>query len=454
MAGPSDVRRRGDDHEHQGPRDERGVPLGMLSVQQDDAMPIVADAPAPPGTGGGLRALLRENLFKDARNSLMTVVFGGIIVYLAVRAMGFVLFNRKVMPDGTVRSGWEVISDGPLLVYMVGNRFSQTGVSLTEVWISVWLVALAFGLAMGIGARADAPPMRLRTRLGITVPPFLGIAAILSQTRTILPTVLTVVAVALIPGGRELAVRLPDVLRRRSGVLLFGLMLVAFLVMTGFEPSNVNEFGGLLLTMTVSFAGILLSFPIGVLMALARRSSFPLIRPIAVTYIELIRGVPLISLLFIGEFALRFLFPPGTAVPGSIPRAIIMVTLFSGAYVAEVVRGGLQSVPAGQTEAGQAIGLSPLLITGRIVLPQALRNSIPALIGQFISLLKDTSLLIIIGLRDLLGVTDPVLATSRFVNQGFTAEAFVFVGFVFWVICFSMSRASQRLETRLGVGVR
>jgi len=235
---------------------------------------------------------------------------------------------------------------------------------------------------------------------------------------------------------------------------MLGLVVLSFGLITGFDPGNIDLFGGLLLTLVVAIAGVGLSFPIGVVMALARRSSFPLIRPIAVVYIELIRGVPLISLLFMGQFAIGFLFPPGAAIPGPIPRAIIMITLFSGAYVAEVVRGGLQSVPGGQVEAGQALGLSQLTITRQIVLPQALRNSIPALIGQFISLLKDVSLLVIIGLQEMLGIVDVVLARQEFTNRGYTPEAYAFVGAVYWTLCFSMSRAAQRLETRLGVGAR
>ena len=240
----------------------------------------------------------------------------------------------------------------------------------------------------------------------------------------------------------------------RVGWLLLALAALSFGLITGFEPANIDLFGGLLLTVVVALAGVALSFPIGVVMALARRSSFPLIRPLAVAYIELIRGVPLISLLFMGQFAIGFLFPPGVTVPGPIPRAIIMITLFSAAYVAEVVRGGLQSVPAGQVEAGKALGLSPFTITTQIVLPQALRNSIPALIGQFISLLKDVSLLVIIGLQEMLGIVDVVQARPEFNNQGYTPEAYAFVGAVYWALCFSMSRAAQRLETRLGVGTR
>jgi general L-amino acid transport system permease protein len=173
-----------------------------------------------------------------------------------------------------------------------------------------------------------------------------------------------------------------------------------------------------------------------------------------VLYIELIRGVPLITLLFMGRFALGFFLPPGMDSPPPVITSSILFTLFSAAYVAEIVRGGLQSVPSGQTEAGQAVGLSPLTITRRIVLPQALRNAIPALVGQVISLLTDTTLLVIIGQFDLLGVSDPILASPAYQNQGYAPEVYAFVAFMFWIMCFSMSRASQRLETKLGVGTR
>jgi general L-amino acid transport system permease protein len=262
------------------------------------------------------------------------------------------------------------------------------------------------------------------------------------------------VAVAIGVVSARLGRRLPAAVRRRAGWVLLAMALLSLGLITGYKPSNIDDFGGLLLTIVVALTSIAMSFPIGVVLALARRSSFPLIRPLAVTYIELIRGVPLVALLFMGQFALGFLFPPGVGVPGSVPRAIAMITFFSAAYVAEVVRGGLQSVPAGQVEAGKALGLSAFTITRRIVLPQALRNSIPALIGQFISLLKDVSLLVIIGLQEMLGMVDVVLARREFTNQGYTPEAYAFVGIVYWTLCFSMSRAAQRLETRLGVGTR
>ncbi len=424
---------------------------------------VTEDAPKLPSKTT-VREWIKENLFKDVRNSILTIIFGGILGYAGFRTFRFLFANEKTDLEGNVRSGWEIlqfttsvvdgetiIRDDAMMFLMVGNRFQETGIDFSFLWAGVYLVALTLGLLIGLNRKVDAPKARLGTLLGIAVPPVLGAVVILGFTNTITPTILTLLIPVAGYVGRLIGIRLPMALRKRIGWIVFGMVLLAFGLLTGFNPTNINRFGGLLLTITISFAAIVLCFPVGVMMALARRSSFPLIRPIAVAYIELIRGVPLISLLFMGEFALRFFFPPNVEPPGSIPRAIIMITLFTGAYVAEVVRGGLQSVPAGQTEAGQAVGLSPVQITRKIVLPQALRNSIPPLIGQFISVLKDTSLLIIIGQLDLLGVTKPLLQNRLYVNQGFTTEAYVFVGFLFWVITFSMSRASQRLETRLGV---
>ncbi len=441
------------------------LPVGMQGGgggAGGDGMVVASPPPMRSGTSN-MKELFTDNLFKDAKNSVLTVIFGTLLAYITYRALGYVFFNAR----------WEVIYNGPVRAYMLGPSFQATGLSELNIWIGVFLVAATFGLGLGFARDPDAARTPTRDLLKIVAPALIGVALILSMTRTITPTLMTIAAIALLVVARQAAQKAPAVIRDRSGAILMVLMLVAFWTLTGLKtkayaplgiglPSVfpdfglVNQFGGLLLTFVVAFAGITLSFPIGVTMALARRSTFPLIRPIAVGYIEFIRGVPLITLLFMGEFGIRFLFPPGLQdnVPGSVARAIIMITLFSGAYVAEVVRGGLQSVPGGQIEGGQAVGLQPLKITRLIVLPQALRNSIPALIGQFISLFKDTSLLIIIGLRDMLGASQPILASPDFANQGFTPEAYAFIAAIYWVVCFSMSRASQRLETRLGVGTR
>jgi general L-amino acid transport system permease protein len=415
---------------------------GRLDMQTGaKEQPIVPDLPLLPA--GGPRKWAKENLFGSVKDTILTVVFGAILGYLAYRAFLYVFVNAR----------WEVVFDGPLVAYMLGNRFNQTGLSHAHVWGAIYVLTVAAGVIAGV-SRAHGNVTPLRTTLRILSAPTLGVVAVLAMTRTITPTLLVLAGVALFFVVRTVVPKLPQAVLKRAGWLALVLTAVAFFVLVGGDPANVNRFGGLLLTIVVSAGGIVLSFPIGVVMALARRSSFPLIRPIAVVYIELIRGVPLITLLFMGRFAFGFFLPPGTETPGVIPRAIVMITLFTGAYVAEVVRGGLQSVPRGQTEGAQALGLSPLKITRLIVLPQALRNSIPALIGQFISLLKDTSLLVVIGVQELLGITEPILAQLRFKAQGYQPETYAFVGLIYWIICFSMSRASQRLETRLGVGKR
>lgn len=210
-----------------------------------------------------------------------------------------------------------------------------------------------------------------------------------------------------------------------------------------------DEWSGLHLTLMVSAIAIVLAFPLGLLLALARRSTLPALRYMSTVYIEVIRGVPLITLLFMGQFIIGFMVPAGTEL-SDVTRAIVAMTAFTAAYIAEIVRGGLQSLPAGQTEAGQALGLSPPTIMRRIVLPQALRAVIPAMVGQFISLFKDSSLLFIIGIVEFLGVRRIVHAQEMFRGVSI-AETLVFVAIGYWAFAFAMSRESQRLERRLRV---
>lgn len=210
-----------------------------------------------------------------------------------------------------------------------------------------------------------------------------------------------------------------------------------------------DVWSGLHLTLMVSAISIVLAFPIGLLLALGRRSSLPALRVMSTTYIELIRGVPLITLLFMGQYVLQQLLPEGTDL-SQITRAIAAMTLFTAAYIAEIVRGGLQALPNGQTEAAQALGLSPPKTMRLIVLPQALRAVIPAMVGQFISLFKDSSLLVIIGLHEFLGIREIVHAQADFRGVSI-AETLVFVAIGYWAFSFAMSRESQRLERRLRV---
>jgi general L-amino acid transport system permease protein len=219
--------------------------------------------------------------------------------------------------------------------------------------------------------------------------------------------------------------------------------------------------GGMLLTMILAIVGIVASFPLGVGLAVGRAGTFPVVRIICIAYIEVMRGVPLITVLFMSVFIVPLAIGPerdvlGVPVTGYVPsevgRAMIGLTIFTAAYIAEIVRGGLQAVPRGQVEAGQALGLGGVRVLALIVLPQALRAVIPALVSQFISLFKDTSLVFILALTDLLAVSRAATAQPAFIGR--QTEVLLFAALLYWVVAFSMSRASQQLERNLGVGWR
>ncbi|MGF1599923.1 MAG: amino acid ABC transporter permease [Acidimicrobiales bacterium] len=237
-----------------------------------------------------------------------------------------------------------------------------------------------------------------------------------------------------------------------------GLVIAAGAVVTvvyrliGLGGVDWANWGGLHLNLVATTCAIFLAFPIGMLLALGRRSSLPAVRVMCVAYIEFFRGAPLITFLLAAQFFLGFFLDTGTPL-SLITRAIAAVTLFAAAYIAEIIRGGLQAVPHGQVEAGQASGLSPAKITRLIVIPQALRAVIPAMVGQFISLFKDTSLFAIISITEFLDVRALVHGQEAFRGFGI-AETLTFVAFGFWAFAFSLSRESQRLERRLGVGLR
>jgi general L-amino acid transport system permease protein len=241
----------------------------------------------------------------------------------------------------------------------------------------------------------------------------------------------------------------------RLGLALYVLPVVLPFLCLPFltGPLGWDQWGGAMLTLLLASVSMVACFPLGVLLALGRRSTLPAVKAISIAVIEFFRGVPLVVLVLMSDVALGFFFPRDV-LPGKVVRVMVAFTIFTAAYVAEIVRGGLQSVPRGQTEAAQALALSPVSITGLIVLPQALRNVIPALVGQFISLFKDTTLVFIIGMLDVLTVADNVTKQPEFRGQGLIAETLVFAALLFWVGSYTLSRESQRLERRLGVGHR
>ena len=217
-------------------------------------------------------------------------------------------------------------------------------------------------------------------------------------------------------------------------------------------PVETGLWGGLLLTFLLALVGIVASFPIGVLLALGRQSSLPVVKVFCTLFIELVRGVPLVTILFMFSLILPLFLPENVRID-RVLRAMLAMTFFAAAYMAENVRGGLQSIPKGQIEAAKAVGLSSLHTMMLIVLPQALRAVIPAIVGQFIALFMDTTLAIIVGLVELLAVGKAVL-NSNVQWLLLDKEVYVFIAVVFWVFTFSMSYASRRLERSLGVGER
>jgi general L-amino acid transport system permease protein len=351
-------------------------------------------------------------------------------------------YSRRTLAS-VLRRFWSLIAFVLVLLY-----FAAT--------ITPWLVVLGAVAAVLIGLQAHRLPATLRLYgwLLMSLLLIIGFQVVSGTTGRAWMVTATAVGIGawsltgssrVAPGAATWAFKTGAVVV--TAVVVF--LVYSVVTVTGVEW---DEWSGLHLTLWVSALAIILSFPIGLLLALARRSTFPALRWLATTYIELIRGVPLISLLFLGNYALGFLLPPGTSLSG-ISRAIASFTLFTAAYVAEIVRGGLQSLPAGQTEAGQALGLSTTSVMRLIVLPQALRAVIPAMVGQFISLFKDSSLLAIIAILEFLGVRSLIHAQPDF-RVTAHAETLIFVAVGYWAFAYAMSRESQRLEGRLGVGER
>ncbi|MBI4761599.1 MAG: amino acid ABC transporter permease [Chloroflexota bacterium] len=379
---------------------------------------------------------LRKNLFGSWLDSLLTVV-GLLIVYWAVK--GFLTWAFTV-------AEWRVISANLRLLMIGQYPIEQVG----RLWL--WLAFLAFlaGNSFGIWAR------RSWLAVGVlALPAVLALVFPFEGSARNWLLALTVIGAAGWLGGWTK----PEVLKRSVIVGWVIALPVIILLTHGFSESTTgfwtvartNLWGGLLLTFLLTVVAILFSFPLGVLLALGRRSELPVVRWFSVLYIELVRGVPLITILFMAQLMLPLFLPQGMTID-RVLRAMVGITLFSAAYLAENVRGGLQAIPKGQYEAAQALGLSGAQTMIFIILPQALRLVIPILVGQFIAVFKDTALVAIVGLLDLVGIAKTVLAQPEFL--GLQREVYVFVSLVYWVLSYGMSYLSQRLEERLGVGKR
>jgi len=252
---------------------------------------------------------------------------------------------------------------------------------------------------------------------------------------------------------------MPRAPRKGLNALLFFIVfpVVAFVLLVGgwfgLEHVETSLWGGLLVTLVISYVGISVSLPLGVLLALGRRSKLPVLKMLSVIFIEAVRGVPLVTVLFMASVMLPLFLPPGTTFD-KLLRALIGVALFASAYMAEVIRGGLQAIPKGQYEGADSLGLGYWQKMGLIVLPQALKLVIPGIVNTFIGLFKDTSLVSIIGMFDLLGIVRQAFSDTNWASPQTPMTGLVFAGFIFWIFCFGMSRYSIYTEKRLDTGHR
>jgi general L-amino acid transport system permease protein len=417
-----------------------------VATRVDTLEPVPAPE-RPPERRLPPREWARENLFGTGFDTFLTIVFGLVVAWLVYRLGRFVLVDAR----------WEIIERN--ITNLMVSRFPRD-----ELW-RVWAALLVLAASLGLGAGTTAAARRRDVEEGRAISPqratalrragpaLVLVSVLLWFAQSLQATLLTI-AVGAVGIGAFMFGRRLSLQTRSAALVVLGGIVLAFGVVMAFDGVGWEDWGGFMLTVVLAVGGILLAFPFGVLLALGRRSTLPAVRVVCVAYIELFRGVPLIAVLFMGAFMIGFLLPPGVDRPSLVTRALIALVLFTAAYVAEIVRGGLQGVPAGQVEAAQALGLSPVRITTRIVLPQALRNVIPGLVGQFISLYKDTSLVAIIGLTELLNVSRNITAQPDFLAQGLIVETLLFASFVYWTGAYWMSRESQRLERRLGLGER
>lgn len=391
----------------------------------------------PPIIQIGPWAWAKKNLFSSWFNTLLTIVSVLVVAWVAI-SLGSWIFTQ---------ANWNVVRDNFRLL-LVGRYPVQY---LWQVWLGLAVIIALAGFTWGVLARN----VRLFNRrslitLGIVAAVLVIVLALLTEPLFIaivlgLLALLVLIAFA----GQQIAQVKPQL---GSWLPLFWLVgfLISYSLIRGLivgRTVRLDDLGGLLLTLLVAAVSIVVSFPFGVLLALGRRSDLPVIRWLSIAYIELVRGLPLITILFASQLLVPLALPPQMRTE-RVMRAIVGFTLFSAAYLAENVRGGLQSVPRGQSEAAKALGMNSLLTTSLIVMPQALKAVIPTIVGQFISLFKDTSLLAIVGLAELLGMGQAVLANPQYLGR--SGEVYLFIGLIYFVCCYAMSSASRRLERQLG----
>lgn len=413
---------------------------------------------APPVTEAGAIKWLRENLFSGALNILLTI-FGAILVVWIITAaypwLAHSVWNANSLAEcrQIIQETWGEGATGACWA-VIRERWTQFlfGFYPNHLY---WRPILSFALLFVALAPVLFSGLPGQLRWFTAVYPFLAVwllwgGSVWGPVATLLGFGVGWLAfsglsrfsntVALL-GGVVLALLYWLFLSGSVADILQGLVPFAL------EGVQSDKFGGFVLSIVIGVSAIALSLPLGIVLALGRQSDMFLVKTLSVCFIEFIRGVPLITLLFTASLLLNYFLPPGSNFD-IILRVIIMVTLFASAYIAEVIRGGLAALPRGQYEAANALGLDYGLAQRFIILPQALKISIPGIVSSFIGLFKDTTLVVFVGLLDpLKGITDAVRADITW--KGIYWEPYIFVGSLFFLMCFGMSRYSMYLEQKL-----
>jgi general L-amino acid transport system permease protein len=391
----------------------------------------------PPPLTIGPFAWLRKNLFSTWYNTLLTFFAIWLLYALLRPAMQWALTEAR----------WGVI-EANLTLFMIGQYPRD---HLGRVWLSIYILGAMIGLSWGVWKQAARGFAFIALGAGIA---FALIGLLLNSNVWINWLIADAVLLVLYAIGRILPGRGASI--AALGWLLYFPLIVFLIAGTPFTPwlppIPTRVWGGLLLTLMLTIVGNVGALPLGILLALGRRSPLPIVRYFSIGYIELIRGVPLVTILFMANLLVPLFLPVNIRPPDAVIRVMIGFILFEAAYQAENVRGGLQSIHRGQYEAAQALGLSGALTMTLIILPQALRAVIPALFNSFISLFKDTSLVAIIGLFELLRIGRAVLAQSDWL--GTHREVFLFLFMVYWAFNLAFTYGSRRIEEALGVGRR
>jgi len=435
----------------------------------DSRKPFVAsgDIPPspPPSSVVGPVAWVRENLFSSIPNAIMTLV-GAFIIYSLLASVIPWLFLDSVW-NATSLGNCREIDDGACLA-VIKERYLQfiygfypdeerwrSVLAFVLMVVAVWPVLFAGAPRKMLYASALYPAVAywliwggtIWGPVGVMLGPIIAIIAYrilapvlrgTSMEEGIANILAILFAVAVI------------VLWWMFGVEIFDGTLNS-IVSIGLPVVESSKIGGFLLSLIIGVSGIAGSFPLGIALALGRRSNLLFIKAMSTGFIEFIRGVPLITLLFVASTLLNYFLPPGTSFD-IILRVVIMVTIFAAAYMAEVIRGGLAALPKGQYEAADALGLDYWKSMRLIILPQALKISIPGIVNTFIGLFKDTTLVSVIGLLDPVGILNPIRADQNW--NGIVWELYGFIAIFFFVFCFGMSRYSQYLERKLQTGHR